>query len=225
MTRISTDRFARFAGGLLAVAFASSAVAQDAGERYARTLANADITVRYNAQLQQQLASQQAEIASLEQQIAGLDATAVDVQPMLQRMFDEFVQFVSADVPFMQEERTTRVDRLRDVMARVDASPGEKFRRLMEAYVIEMEYGRTMSWYKGTLADGREAEFVRLGRVSLMYRTVDGTDAGYWDNTQKAWVPDRDSLRAIEEALGMAKEERAQDLIVVPVPAAQGERS
>lgn len=225
MTRISTDRFARLAGGLLAVAFASGAVAQDGGERYARTLSDADITARYNTQLEQQLASQQAEIASLEQQIAGLDATAVDVQPMLQRMFDEFVQFVMADVPFMQEERTARVDRLRDLMARVDASTSEKFRRLMEAYVIEMEYGRTMSWYKGTLADGREAEFVRLGRVSLMYRTVDGSDTGYWDNTQKTWVQDRGSSRAIEEALGMAKEERAPDLIVVPVPAAQGERS
>jgi hypothetical protein len=188
-------------------------------------LSNADITTRYNTTLEQQIASQQAEIASLERQIAGLDATAVDVQPMIQRMFDDFVQFVSADVPFMQEERTQRVDRLRDLMARVDASTSEKFRRLMEAYVIEMEYGRTMSWYKGTLADGRDAEFVRLGRVSLMYRTVDGTDTGYWDNTQKTWVQDRESARQIEEALGMAKEERAPDLIVVPVPAAQGERS
>jgi len=225
MTRISTDRFARLVGGLLAVALAGSAAAQDGAERYARTLSNADITARYNTTLEQQIASQQAEIASLERQIASLDATAVDVQPMIQRMFDDFVQFVMADVPFMQEERAQRVERLQDLMARVDASASEKFRRLIEAYVIEMEYGRTLSWYKGTLADGRDAEFVRLGRVSLMYRTVDGTDTGYWDNTQKTWVQDRDSARAIEEALGMAKEERAADLIVVPVPAAQGERS
>ena len=88
-----------------------------------------------------------------------------------------------------------------------------------------MEYGRTMTAYKGTLADGREAEFVRLGRVSLMYRTVDGAEAGYWDNQQRTWVPDEDSASAIEEALAIAKEEKAADLITVPVPAAQGERS
>lgn len=225
MTRISTSGFARLAGGLLVLALASSASAQDAADRYARTLAEANITARYNAQIEQQVRSQQAEITQLEQEIAALDATAVDVQPLLQRMFDDFVQFVSADVPFMQEERTQRVERLRELMARVDASTSEKFRRLVEAYVIEMEYGRTTSWYKGTLADGREAEFVRLGRVTLLYRTPDGTDAGYWDNQQKTWVPDREHARAIEEALGMAKEERAPDLVIVPMPAPQGERS
>jgi hypothetical protein len=225
MTRISTDRFARLAGGLLVVALAGSASAQEAADRYARTLAEADITARYNTQIEQQVRSQQAEIASLEQQIAGLDATAVDVQPLIQRMFDELVQFVGADLPFMQDERSARIERLRELMARVDATTSEKFRRLLEAYQIEMEYGRTTSWYTGTLADGREAEFVRIGRVTLMYRTVDGSDTGYWDNQQKTWVADRDDSRAIEEALGMAKEERAPDLVIVPVPAPQGERS
>jgi seryl-tRNA synthetase len=175
-------------------------------------------------QIEQQLRSQQEEITSLEAQVAALDATAVDVQPLLQRMFDELVAFVADDVPFFKEERDTRIGRLRELMASVDASPSEKFRRIMEAYQIEMEYGRTMSSYKQTLADGREAEMVRLGRVSLMYRTVDG-ETGYWDNTSKAWVADPDAAAEIEEALSIAKEERAPDLITVPVPAPQGGRS
>lgn len=225
MTRISTHGFARLAGGLLVIALAGNASAQDAADRYARTLAEADITARYNTQIEQQVRSQQAEIAALEQEIAQLDTTAVDVQPLLQRMFDDLVQFIGGDLPFMQDERSARVERLRELMARVDASTSEKFRRLIEAYQIEMEYGRTTSWYAGTLADGREAEFVRIGRVTLMYRTVDGTDTGYWDNQQKTWVADREDARAIEDALGMAKEERAPDLVIIPVPAPQGERS
>ena len=227
MTRISKSKIATVAaGGLLAIAFSSGAPAQQGGaDRYARTLAEADITARYNVQIGEQLRSQQAEIASLEQQVAGLDATAVDVQPLLQRMFDEFVQFVDGDVPFFKDERTQRVERLRELMARVDASASEKFRRLVEAYQIEMEYGRTLSAYTGTLSDGRDAEFIRLGRVSLMYRTVDGTESGYWDNQQKTWVPLEDDAGDIEEALGIAKEEKAADLIIVPVPAAQGDRS
>jgi hypothetical protein len=226
MTCISTNRFPALTGGLLAIAFASGAFAQQGGgERYARTLAEADITARYNVQIEQQLRSQQAEIVVLEQEIAALDATALDVQPLLQRMFDELEQFVAADVPFFQDERTQRIDRLRDLMARVEASTSEKFRRLVEAYQIEMEYGRTMTAYKGTLSDGREAEFVRLGRVSLLYRTVDGAESGHWDNQQRTWVPDEESASAIEEALAIAKEEKAADLIIVPVPAAQGERS
>jgi seryl-tRNA synthetase len=226
MTRISTGRFAAVAGGLLATAVASIGAAQQTGsDRYARTLAEADITTRYNAQIEQQLRTQEQEIASIEQEIAALDATAVDVQPLLQRMFDELVQFVADDVPFFKDERDRRIEVLRELMARVDASPSEKFRRLVEAYQIEMEYGRTMSSYKQMLADGREADMVRLGRVTLLYRTIEDNETGYWDNERKEWVADPDAAAQIEEALSIAKEERAPDLIIVPVPAPQGGRS
>src|SRR6185503_13901641 len=101
MTRILNNKFAALAGGLLTLAATSTGLAQQtAGDRYARTLAEADITARYNTQLEQQLRSQQEEIAALEREIAALDGTAVDVQPLLQRMFDGLVQFVANDVPF-----------------------------------------------------------------------------------------------------------------------------
>lgn len=199
-----------------------AAVAQEAGTRYAEILASSDITARYNAQLEQQLISQQNEIASLEQQVAGLDATAVDLQPILQRMFDDLNDFVKKDIPFLASERAKRMDRLAELMSNAEATSSEKFRRLMEAYQIEMEFGRTMSAYKETLSDGREAEFVRVGRVTLLYRTADGEEAGYWDNQKKAWVPDPDAARRIQQALRIAKEEIAADLITVPVPAPQG---
>ena len=226
MTRISTKKLAAVAGGWLAMGAASTGVAQDTvGDRYARTLAEADITARYNVQLEQQLGSQQEEIAALEQQVAALDATAVDVQAMLQRMFDELVQFVANDVPFFKPERDRRIETLRELMARVEASPSEKYRRLMEAYQIEMEYGRQLSAYRQTLPDGREAEMVRLGRVSLMYRVMEGGETGYWDNERKEFVASPELSGEIEEALSIAKEERAPDLIIVPVPAPQGGRS
>lgn len=226
MTRIWNLKLAATASGLLGVAAAGTVISQEtAAERYARALAAADITARYNVQIEQQLQSQQAEIASLEAQLAAMDGTAVDVQPLLQRMFDELVTFVANDIPFFKDERDQRVQRLRDLMTQVDTSASEKFRRLIEAYQIEMEYGRTMSAYRQALPDGREAEMVRLGRVSLLYRTVDGAETGHWDNERKEWVVDPGSARAIEEALGIAKEERAPDLITVPVPAPQGSRS
>jgi hypothetical protein len=225
MTRTFNNKFVAIAGGLLTLAAASAAAQQTPADRYARALADADITARYNVQIEQQIQSQEQEIAALEAQLATLETTALDVQPLLQRMFDELVQFVANDVPFFKDERDQRIERLRDLMTSVEAPTSEKYRRLLEAYQIEMEYGRTMSSYRQTLADGREAEMVRLGRVSLMYRTVEDGETGYWDNDSKAWVPDPDSARAIEEALAIAKEERAPDLIVVPVPAPRGGRS
>jgi len=226
MTRISNNKLAAKAFGLLSLAAAGVVVAQETGgDRYARALAEAAITQRYNTQIEQQLRSQEEEIASLEQQLAGIDATAVDVQTMLQRMYDDLVTFVQNDVPFFKEERDQRMQRITELMQNVEASPSEKFRRLMEAYQIEMEYGRTMSAYKQALDDGREAEVVRLGRIVLLYRVIEGGETGYWDNTQKKWVADPGSRAAIENALSIAKEEKAPDLIIVPVPAPQGARS
>jgi septal ring factor EnvC (AmiA/AmiB activator) len=224
MTRISNKKLAAAIAGLLTTVANVAVAQQPAGDRYAQTLAEADITARYNAQIEQQLDHQQDEIAKLEQEIAALDGTAVDVQPLLQRMFDELAQFVTGDVPFFKEERDQRVQRLRELMGSVEASASEKFRRLIEAYQIELEYGRTMSFYKQNLADGREAEMVRLGRITLLYRTTDG-ETGYWDNQAKQWVADPDSAASIEDALSIAKEEKAPDLIIVPVPAPQGGRS
>lgn len=210
---------------LLGAAGHAAAQQQDAGARYAQALADAAITERYNAFIQGQVDSQQADIETLQQQIDGLDQTAADVEPMLERMFTELEQFVMSDVPFFAEERMKRLDTLRELMARPDAQISEKYRRLLEAYQIELEYGRTMDSYKGKIGDGRDVEFVRLGRVSLLYRTVDGLEVGYWDNEQKAWVAAPEYSRAIERALKIAKQEGAPDLITVPVPAAQGERS
>jgi hypothetical protein len=211
---------------LVGIGTAGAQPNNDAATRYARTVADAAITARYNTQIEQQVRSQEQEIATLQQQLEGLDATAASMEPLLQRMFEQLDQFVSADVPFLKEERTQRIDRLRDIMGRVETTPAEKFRRLLEAYQIELEYGRTMDSYKEMLADGREAEFVRLGRITLLYRTTDGKETGYWDKDQKTFVADASYARPIEVALRMAKQETAPDLITVPVPAPkQGDRS
>ena len=77
---------------------------------------------------------------------------AVDVQPLLQRMFDDLVQFVATT--FRSSRTSGRANRTvaRAHGAASSATASEKYRRLMEAYQIELEYGRTMSAYKQTLA-------------------------------------------------------------------------
>jgi len=222
---LSMSSRARWLVAIALCAVTGVSAAQDAATRYATLLSQADITARYNAAIEAQLQSQQKEMASLQAQIDGMDATAAEVPGMLQKMFDQLDAFVAADVPFLQKERADRVSRLRDLMSQTDKSAGEKFRRLLEAYTIEMEYGRTMDSYKGQLSDGRDAEFVRLGRISLLYRTAEGDEVGYWDQQKKAWVAAPEYKRSIELALRIAKQTVAPDLITVPVPAPQGGKS
>jgi hypothetical protein len=178
---------------------------------------------RYNERMQGFVQTQEEDIAALMQQVAGLDTTAAEMGPLLQKMYDSLSEFVAADLPFLPDERRERMDRLSDLMSQ-EGALAEKYRRLIEAYQVELEYGRTMSAYKGTLDDGRDADFLHLGRVSLMYRTTDGTESGYWDAQQGAWVPDARYARVINEALNIALERTAPDVTIVPVPAAKETR-
>jgi hypothetical protein len=198
---------------------------QDAASRYAQALNDADSLERYNAQLSEQVASQETEIASIEQQLLDIETTTREVQPLMQQMVDTLDRFVALDVPFLLDERTNRVANLKNMMSRADITISEKYRLILEAYQIELDYGQTLEAYEGRLESGgetRTVEFVKLGRVSLMYTTLDATETGYWDHQQKTWVVDDSYAEAVQTALRVAKRAGSPDLLTVPVPAPQG---
>jgi hypothetical protein len=201
---------------------------QDAASRYAQAVADAESLERYNAQLSEQVESQEEEIASIERQLLDIETTNREVQPLMQQMVDTLDRFVELDVPFLLEERRNRVQNLKDMMARADITISEKYRLILEAYQIELDYGQTVEAYEGRLgmgADARTVEFVKLGRVSLMYQTLDGEETGYWDAQQQTWVVDNSYAEAVETALRVARREGSPDLLTVPVPAPQEVRS
>lgn len=200
----------------------------DAGGRAAEANAAAESLERFNRQLEAQVRTQEEELASIEEQLVQIETTQREVQPLMLQMVDTLEQFIALDVPFLLEERTARVKRLRDLMPRADTPISEKYRLILEAYQIELEYGRTVDAYEGRLgtgADARTVEFAQIGRVSLMYRTLDGQEAGYWDANQKTWVVDNSYRDAVAEAIRVARREGAAELLTVPVPAPQEVRS
>jgi hypothetical protein len=139
----------------------------------------------------------------------------------MQKMLDTLGHFVELDVPFLLEERTKRVDGLKEMMGRADVSVSEKYRRIVEAYVVEMEYGRTIEAYEGKLGanDDRTVQLLRIGRVSLLYQTMDLKETGYWDVDKKAWVVDNHYQHAFREGISVAKKLGAPDILFAPVPA------
>ena len=196
--------------------------AQGMAEKYRQALTDAASLEKYNEHLAVQVRSQADEVASIRNQLAEIETTDREVQPLMQRMVETLEQFVALDVPFLLEERNHRVATLKEMMGRADVTISEKYRRILEAYQIEMEYGRTLEAWEGKLGEGDAAktvEFVRVGRVSLMYQTLDGRETGYWDAAQKSWVADDDYRQPVTEALRVAKKRGAPDLLRVPVPA------
>ncbi len=201
--------------------------AHDLAAKYRQAKRDAESLAKYDTQLVTQLESQRAELVSLKQQLAEIAVTEREVQPLLARMLDTLAEFVRLDLPFLPEERAARVTTLRELMARADVTVAEKYRRILEAYQIEMEYGRTLEAYDGLLGEGdagRSVAFLRVGRVTLLYQTRDGRETGYWDRDQAKWVIDSSWTAAVRDGLKIARRQGAPDLVLAPVPAPKGTR-
>jgi len=195
---------------------------------YRRAVADAESYARYADQLDVQIRSQQGEIDGMNQQLLQVETTQREVGPLMEKMLATLGEFVALDVPFLVEERAKRVATLQEMMDRADVTFSEKYRRILEAYQVEMEYGRTIEAYEGRLGEGDDArtvQFLRVGRVSLLYQTLDGKETGYWDSGKKAWVVDADYAHGFKEGLAVARKTSAPELLLVPVPAPKDAKS
>jgi hypothetical protein len=195
---------------------------QELNNQYSNALNELDSLNKYNEQLQQQVNAQEKEKASIQTQLTEIETTNREVLPLMDRMVKTLAEFVKADIPFMLEDRSKRVDNLVQLMGRADVAISEKYRRILEAYQIELDYGRTLEAYQGTLGEGTSAltvQFIQLGRVALLYQTIDGSETGYWDASTKQWVKAPEYKDNIRKALAVARKEGAPDLLRVPVPA------
>lgn len=177
----------------------------------------------YNEQLDRLLASQQREIESLGTQLQEIEVTQREIVPLLVRMFERLDQFVALDVPFLPEERQTRLARLQGTLDDADATVAEKYRAVMEAYQIEANYGRTIEAYRGTIAVNDEEQTVdllRIGRLALVYRSLDGEEVGQWNHETRLWEPiSGQYLRAIDRGLEVAEKRAVPQLLELPIPA------
>jgi hypothetical protein len=93
---------------------------------------------------------------------------------------------------------------------------------VLEAWEVENEYGRTPSSYVGELqidGNAREVDFLRIGRVALLYQTTDDAGlTGAWDPRSNAWVPLGSQHRnSVRQALRMTRSQIAPELVLVPV--------
>jgi len=179
----------------------------------------------YNQQIAELLVSQEDEMESLQKQINDVTVISRQIMPLMSQMIDALEAFIELDVPFLMEERRNRVKHLRLLLKRADVEDSEKYRRITEAYEIECDYAKTIETYRESLqVDGKEqmVDFLRVGRVVLLYVTMGKEKGGVWDQQAKVWkdLP-REYITEIPKALRIARKQAAPDLIRLPVFAPQ----
>ena len=175
----------------------------------------------YNGQMQKQIDNQLTELSELATSMEQVSIIERQISPLMARMIDTLAAFVSLDVPFLPQERSKRISDLKAMMERADIATSEKFRRVMEAYQVEVDYGRTIEAYSDLLTlDGvdMDVDFLRIGRVAFIYQTRDGSRMGAWNTQTSGWDELDASYRSdINKALRIARKQLAPDLVVVPV--------
>lgn len=191
---------------------------------YRATIRETDSLRRYNEQLERQIRSQIEEIESIQTELTQIEETNREVLPMMLRMVDTLEKFVELDLPFLMEERTERVNNLKDIMDRADVTTSEKYRRILDAYKVELDYGRNIETYEASVKSGggsKTVNFLRIGRVALLYQTKDELETAVYNRETGNWDVVNEYTDSVKKGLRIAGKQAAPDLMILPIDAPQ----
>ena len=178
----------------------------------------------YNRLMTAQTNGQQATLDDIAFSMDQIDVINRQIYPVMNRMIDGLEQSIGLDVPFLMEERTNRIETLKEIMGRSDVSVAEKFRKVMEAYQIENDYGSSSETYRQSLeieSTVRDYNMLRIGRIGLYFQSDDSKITGAWDVNENAFVIlGNEHRNEIKKGIRMAKDLIAPELLLLPVSAA-----
>jgi hypothetical protein len=180
----------------------------------------------YADQLEQEAQVQEQRRDGIRAELARVSATGTDLLPLAQRMLAELEAHLARDLPFLASVRRQRVDEARRLLADPQRGQAEKFRRVLEAWRSEFEFGYTIGAEDlatdcaGAPAQApNQAVGVRIGRVGFYCLASDGKSAARWDAAAKRWSPleDDDEIEQVALAAAMAREKAPAGVLVLPV--------
>ncbi len=165
--------------------------------------------------------SARSRVAAKEKQLADIEQISDQIEPFLAERIEALTSGLSVGPPFLPEERRCRVDRLKGLMADPDVPISEKYRKVMEALLVEAEYGFTIEVYQAPLPmEGQTllANVFRLGRLSLFYLSLDGGRCGFYNVASRTWqaLPP-EHLPAVRAAVEIASKRRSAELLPMPL--------
>ena len=194
--------------------------AESAAIEYRAVLQEAD-NVRLSVDRQEIfLESQRSELASVRRQLRTVDSIKQSIVPMMLNMVVQLEDHVAEDLPFRLSERRERIEDVKRVISDPDVSPAEQYRRILNAYEIETNYGYQVDAYEGQhpTRPGNVVDFVRFGRTSWVYMTKDQGEVATYDLASGEWRQlDGGEAARMRQAIRVANEEAAPEVVYAPV--------
>ncbi|HCH02778.1 MAG TPA: hypothetical protein DEV85_12940 [Vibrio sp.] len=184
----------------------------------------------YQTHLKKLVASQEAEKVSIDEQLTNIEETRQGVVPLMYHMIDGLQFSLEQGAPVRFVSREKRLDELKTLMGRSDISDAEKYRRILEAYQIEMDYGSKLGIYEDqinlTQDDVRQVDLLYVGKVVLLARSKDAQHAWLWSQAKQQWqeVP-ADQKPDINQAYALANKQQAPSLLHLPLSVTQASAS
>jgi len=193
----------------------------DLENRYRVARANVDWLKQRIAVEEQRAAALDDRVAELERRLDESGRLQAVIQDSLVAVMHRFERTVDRDLPFLRDERTRRMDSLRQELAKPEVPSAEKLRRLLEAMLVEAQYGETVEVTREEITIDGQPKFVdvlRVGRLAVFWRTPDGDRIGTWDPAAGDWVElPGDQSRTLKKAMEMATRMRPVQLLSVPL--------
>jgi hypothetical protein len=175
-----------------------------------------------NKELEQKTTAQHTAVNDLKREIDEIARMTTELLPFLHKIRERLADLVASGLPFLAEERNTRLKNLDQIINDANVAVSEKFRKVMEALSIEAEYGNTIEIYQKKISVGNNnnilADIFRLGRLSLFFQSLDQTETGYFDPLTSRWqLLPRKYNRDIGSAFEIGAKRRSADLLNLPL--------
>ncbi len=181
----------------------------------------------YRNHLTKLVNSQENELSSLNTQLHDIKSTRQGIVPLMYKMLDGLQVIINNDKPIKQQQRLRRLEKLQQMMIQADVSDAEKYRRILEAYQIEIDYGTKLGVYQSDIqvssstqkapAQVLHLDLLHLGRVALVARSLDGLSYWQWHAQQRQWLAVTEHTADIDKAFKIANKQIAPSLIKLPV--------
>ena len=176
----------------------------------------------YNAQMRKQIDRQEERLKEIDKTMKEAQVMQRQIPPFTRRMLAGIEKSIELDMPFHLAERKERIAFAKAAIDNPTVSSAEGLRQVLETFNVEMEYGRKLDNYKDTIdieGQPREVNVLRVGRLSLVYQSSDGSLTGAWDNKEREWVELDNSYRnPTKKGLRIANRLATVSMLELPIP-------